>query len=74
MRLWRCSVWFMLALAVWGERPGLAEEAWRLQELVPGVHAALQPPELRFNDSNSVLIIGKDEVVVVDAQATLERA
>jgi len=42
---------------------------WRMEEVADGVFAALQPTETRFEDSNSTVIIGANEVVVVDTQA-----
>ena len=42
---------------------------WRIEEVAPGVYAALQPEALRFNDSNSAVLIGESDVIVVDAQA-----
>jgi len=38
----------------------------RVVELAPGVHAALQAREERFNDANSVFFIGEADVVLVD--------
>lgn len=58
-----------------GMRPAAAgmQEAgsypWEIQRLAPGVYAAIQPQESRFDDSNSVLVVGGDGVLVVDAQA-----
>jgi len=55
--------------------PVQAQEAaypWRMEEVAPGIHAALQPTETRFDDSNSTVIIGANEVVVVDSQADPE--
>jgi glyoxylase-like metal-dependent hydrolase (beta-lactamase superfamily II) len=52
--------------------PGSAQEGaypWRMEEVAPGVYAALQPTATRFDDSNSTVIIGTNEVVVVDAQS-----
>jgi glyoxylase-like metal-dependent hydrolase (beta-lactamase superfamily II) len=42
-----------------------------LQQVAPGVYAALQPFADRFNDSNSAIIIGGNSVIVVDTQTTL---
>lgn len=42
-----------------------------LIRIVPGIYAALQPFDARFNDSNSTIIIGENYVVVVDTQTTL---
>lgn len=55
--------------------PGKAQEnsyPWRMEEVAPGVFAALQPTETRFDDSNSTVIIGTNEVVVIDSQADPE--
>ena len=41
-----------------------------LVPVAPGVHAALQAADDRFNDSNSVVIEGANGVLVVDAQAS----
>ncbi len=41
-----------------------------LVHVAPGVHAALQAPDKRFNDCNSVVIVGAADVLVVDAQAS----
>jgi cyclase len=43
----------------------------KLKQVAPGVYAALQPFEGRFNDSNSTIIVGGDSVIVVDTQTTL---
>lgn len=40
-------------------------------ELGDGIYAVLQPEPLRFNDSNSVLIVNERDVIVVDTQASL---
>lgn len=40
----------------------------RLIETAPGVFAALQEPERRFNDSNSAVIVGERKIAVVDSQ------
>jgi glyoxylase-like metal-dependent hydrolase (beta-lactamase superfamily II) len=47
--------------------PAPARE-WRLQKITEGVYAALEPERLRFFDSNSTIIIGPKDVVVVDTQ------
>ncbi len=52
---------FMVGVAV-------PAQALTLQEVAPGVLAVLQPPAGRFNDSNSVLLIGGSAVIVVDSQ------
>jgi glyoxylase-like metal-dependent hydrolase (beta-lactamase superfamily II) len=40
-----------------------------LKEVSPGVWAALQSAQVRFRDSNSVVIISNHDVVVVDSQS-----
>jgi glyoxylase-like metal-dependent hydrolase (beta-lactamase superfamily II) len=40
---------------------------------VPGVFAALQPTRLRFFDSNSVVLINADDVMIVDAQSSADQ-
>jgi len=53
-------------------QPSTAQESaypWRMEEVAPGVFAALQPTATRFDDSNSTVIIGGNEVVVIDAQS-----
>lgn len=50
--------------------PAAASEV-RVEELAPGVFAALQPEARRFNESNSLFVIRPDGVLVVDAQSTL---
>jgi len=42
-----------------------------LRQIAPGVYAALQPFDGRFNDSNSTIIVGDSCVIVVDTQTTL---
>lgn len=60
-----------LALLPAGSSVAQTQDAypWRMQEVAEGVHAALQPAERRFDESNSLVIIGVNEVVVVEAQA-----
>ncbi|MBT8149564.1 MAG: MBL fold metallo-hydrolase, partial [Gammaproteobacteria bacterium] len=41
----------------------------RLQPLMENVYAVLQPWDQRYNDANSLIVIGDDAVAVVDAQA-----
>jgi glyoxylase-like metal-dependent hydrolase (beta-lactamase superfamily II) len=50
---------------------GLAAEPI-LEEVAPGVWAALQESRQRFNDSNAVVLVGDDVVWVVDTQANPE--
>ncbi len=40
-----------------------------LVSVAPGVYAALQPADKRFDDSNVVVVVGRDAVLVVDAPA-----
>ena len=49
--------------------PAQAPEGLRFEELSPGIFAALQPEQRRFDDSNSLVLLGGNEVIVVDAQA-----
>lgn len=44
-----------------------------VERLAPGVYALLQPHDERFDDSNSLVVVGAREVLVVDAQAHPER-
>lgn len=44
-----------------------ADAPLRLVEVAPGIHAALQLPPLRINDSNAVLVVTDAGVVVIDA-------
>jgi glyoxylase-like metal-dependent hydrolase (beta-lactamase superfamily II) len=46
----------------------LAAEAIEIGELRDNAWAALQPPDNRFNDSNSLIVEADDFVIVVDAQ------
>ncbi len=48
------------------------EGLWTIEELSPGIFAALQGESERFNDSNSVVIMTAQEVIVVDSQANAE--
>lgn len=50
-----------------GLLPALAH-AIEIESIAPGAWAALQPHELRFNDSNSLIVAADDFVIVVDAQ------
>ncbi len=62
----------MLAASLAPVATGQAQEdsyPWVMEEVAPGVFAALQPSETRFGDSNSAVIIGLNEVVVIDSQA-----
>jgi cyclase len=59
-----------IAFAAWaqGASPTFKFE---LQQVAPGVYAALQAPADRFNDSNSTVIVTSDSVIVIDTQTTL---
>jgi len=60
-----------LLAAVLGALPAAANElpfVWA--QVADGVYAALKHEPLRFNDSNSLVIVNEEDVVVVDAQAT----
>lgn len=61
-----------LVLVLSAAAHSLAQEdpyPWKMEEIAPGIFAALQPTANRFDDSNSTVIIGANEVVVVDTQA-----
>ena len=49
--------------------PAHAQIMHEIVEVVPGVLAALQPTARRFNDSNSVVIINEEDILIVDAQS-----
>ena len=51
-----------------------AQDAIRTLEVADGVVAILQPFDNRFNDSNTVLIIGPTSAIVVDSQVGPESA
>lgn len=44
-----------------------AEAPLRLQEVAPGIHAALQPELRRFNDCNAAIIVTEAGIAVIDA-------
>ena len=46
-----------------------AELRLSFDEIRPGIWAMLQPEASRFNDSNSVVLISDEDVIVVDSQA-----
>jgi glyoxylase-like metal-dependent hydrolase (beta-lactamase superfamily II) len=51
---------------------GQAREAdypWQIEEVSTGVFAFLQPTATRLDDSNTAVILGANEVIVVDAQS-----
>ncbi len=43
--------------------------SFEIVKVADGVHAALQPQPLRFNDSNSTILINDRDVIVIDTQA-----
>ncbi len=45
------------------------EYPWQVEEVAAGVFAFLQPQERRFDDSNTLVVIGPSDVVVVDSQS-----
>ena len=47
---------------------GASDFPYRWIEVADGVYAALQPEGNRFNDSNSVVIVSANDVVVIDTQ------
>ena len=49
-----------------------ADSGPRVEEVAPGVFAALQPEARRFNESNSLFVVGEAGVLVVDTQSSLE--
>jgi len=63
--LWVASAVVLLP----GTGAAQTEETVDLVEVAPGVLAALQPARLRFFDSNSVILVNEDDILVVDAQA-----
>ncbi|MCB1033613.1 MAG: MBL fold metallo-hydrolase [Acidobacteria bacterium] len=48
------------------------DSVFNIEELASGVYVALQPTAGRFNDSNSVIILTEQEVIVVDSQANAD--
>jgi len=48
------------------ETSAQSEPPLRLVEVAPGVHAALQPRARRFKDCNGVVIVARDEVMLID--------
>ncbi len=43
--------------------------SWQIERVADGVYAAIHPRELWVNDSNSAVIVGERDVLIVDAQA-----
>lgn len=76
----RAVVWTLLAsssAALWTasiRAAGEDIEQGALQEVVPGVFAALQPHARRFDDANSMLVVTESDVLVVDSPTDPERA
>lgn len=66
-----CLPLALFALLALGTPATIAEtdEKKGLREVKPGVWVAIQPEPLRFNDSNSVVLLSEEDVVVVDSQA-----
>ena len=64
--LMRTSAWAAQEAA-----PRAADASIQIQQVAPGIYAALQPFAGRFNDSNSVILVQDDGVVVIDTQTTL---
>ena len=58
-------------LALGSVAPALAYD-WTVERLADGVFAFLQPAERRFDDANSVVIVGDDGLLLVDAQENPE--
>ncbi len=50
-----------------------ARELWDWQQLADGVWAATQPRAARFDDSNSVVVVTEQEILVIDAQEDAAR-
>ncbi len=64
---------FCVAVAAFSGPPMGAQD-WTWQQVAPGVVAALQPDEERFDDANVVFIDwGEDGLIMVDAPAKTER-
>ncbi|UCE03306.1 MAG: MBL fold metallo-hydrolase [Candidatus Latescibacterota bacterium] len=71
----RQSLGFFLLLTLCNlcTQPASAQQNHEWSEVAPGVHAVLQPGAQRFDDSNSVVLIGDEDVLVVDAQASADQ-
>ena len=48
----------------------MAQDAVRTVKVADGVFAILQPDDNRFNDANSVLIVGPTSAIVIDSQVS----
>ncbi len=67
-RLVRISLVIIILLL--SARAVCAQQKIEIRKVADGVYAALQPAELRFDDSNSTIIFLEDGVLVVDTQVT----
>lgn len=59
----------VFAATALGSGASAASYPWTFEQLADGVWAATQPQDVRFDDSNSLILIGSDGVTVVDAQS-----
>ena len=59
--------WAVLLAAL----PGISQ-AINIEEVAPGVWAALQPDERKFNDCNSLIVAANKFVIVIDAQESAD--
>ena len=60
------------ALAAAAAPAPAADDRPSAEQVAPGVFAVLQPTARRFNESNSLFVIRRDGVLVVDTQSTRE--
>ncbi len=69
------SIGLHLAVLLFLAAPAIVRAAdepapsFEIVKVADGVHAALQPKPLRFNDSNSTILINDRDVIVIDTQA-----
>lgn len=68
-RLAAVAVLLTALAATLGPTTALSAAELELEEVRPGIWAALQDDTARFNDSNSVVIVSDEDVVVVDSQS-----
>jgi len=61
-----------VALVLAGDASRAADTALRVEQVAPGTFAVLQPKARRFNESNSLFVIRRDSVLVVDTQSSRE--
>lgn len=54
--------------------PASADPGWQVEQVAPGVYAAMQPESRRFDDGNAAFVVGTRDVVVVDGSALPSRA